>query len=91
MLEEHDERRRRCPRLGHEVPFHYCRTQEGQTPCPRILDCWWETFDVEAVLAAHLGEDEIQSLQQRERPDKRVSILQILEEAQRRVSESEDG
>ncbi|MFO7956764.1 MAG: hypothetical protein R6X33_06650 [Candidatus Brocadiia bacterium] len=88
MLDEHDERSRRCPRLGHEVSFHYCRTQEGDRLCPRILDCWWETFDVRAFLEEELGTEEVRRLEERERPDKRVSILQILQEAKRRVGES---
>ncbi len=89
MLEEHDERRRRCARLGHEVTFRYCRTQEGESLCTRILDCWWETFGVRAFLAEHLGEDEVRRLQEHERPDKRLSILRMLEEARRRIGDSE--
>jgi len=88
LLDEHDERSRRCPRLGHEVSFHYCRTQEGDKLCPRILDCWWEMFDVRAFLEENLGPDDVQRLEQRKRTDKRISILQILQDAQRRVSES---
>lgn len=62
MLSDHDERRLRCRRLGQEVTFRYCRTQEGATVCRSILDCWWEVFGVEAFLARQLPETEFAEL-----------------------------
>ena len=47
---EHDGRRQRCRRLGHEVPFSYCRSQADGRLCNAILDCWWEIFDVDTFL-----------------------------------------
>ena len=37
----------RCPRLGGQVSFGYCRmgTDDGSA-CWKIFDCWWEYFDV---------------------------------------------
>ena len=38
---------RRCPRLGGEVAFGYCKVCGGEkTPCFKVFDCWWERFDV---------------------------------------------
>ncbi len=82
-LEKHDERRRRCPRLGHAVSFHYCRTQEGDRLCRRILDCWWETFDVRAFLEEHYPQGEIEELLDQKGPDKLSSILEIVHRVQR--------
>jgi hypothetical protein len=43
---------RRCPRLGGSViSISYCLTSgNADLPCFKILDCWWETFDVETYL-----------------------------------------
>ncbi|HET57341.1 MAG TPA: hypothetical protein ENN35_02735 [Deltaproteobacteria bacterium] len=30
----------RCPRLGGEVTFAYCRVEQGDLPCSRIIECW---------------------------------------------------
>ena len=87
MLEEHDERVRRCPRLGHEVTFRYCRTQEGESICPRILDCWWETFDVRGFLERHLPPEQMRPLLEGERPPKIASLVELIEQARRRAQE----
>ena len=55
MLDEHDQDvLPRCPRLGHELIFGYCRRETGGRPCRLILDCWWERFDVRTFLQANL-------------------------------------
>ncbi len=90
-LEEHDERRRRCPRLGHAVTFRYCRTQEGGRLCARILDCWWEVFDVRGFLQEHYPEERVEELRRRERPDKLASILEIVHRVQRTQSDDTSG
>ena len=53
MITEHDAKKRRCPMLGHEVAFSYCREPGSETPCRKIFDCWWETFDVSAFINDH--------------------------------------
>jgi hypothetical protein len=48
MLKEHDQDvLPRCPRLGHELTFGYCRQESRGKPCRLILDCWWERFDAQ--------------------------------------------
>ena len=37
-----DERETYCRKLGHKLRFAYCRTTDGDTVCPKILDCWFE-------------------------------------------------
>ncbi len=91
MLEEHDERSRRCPRLGHEVTFHYCRTQEGSSLCGRILDCWWEAFDVRAFVAEHFGPEKVEELLDREHPNKVMSILDIVQQVQQRAARDRES
>ncbi len=86
-IDEHDARVLRCRRLGHEVSFHYCRTQEGGTLCPAILDCWWEVFDVRASLEEALSAQEVEELAARERPAKVVTLLDLIEQAKQRTEQ----
>ncbi len=88
MLDREDHRTRRCPRLGHEVDFHYCRTQEGFTICPKILDCWWETFDVAAFLKQNLPPEQWEALQNPKPPDKVAGLLELIRRARETAARS---
>ena len=83
MCEEitaNDQRSRRCPKLGHPVPFSYCR-EPGQTlPCGKIADCWWEAFDIAAFLRAHYDEETLQTILAPRQP-KLTSIVELIEKA----------
>lgn len=48
----------RCPKLGHEVDFNYCRKENNGLPCARALICWSSYFDVEAFFKKELSEQE---------------------------------
>ena len=78
----HDDRTRRCPMLGHDVPFSYCRAPGRELPCCRIGDCWWETFDVETFVRAHYSEEQIREILAPPR-DKVVSIAELIERARK--------
>ena len=39
----------RCPSLGGEVPFSYCRKQGKGDPCPRLPRCWMARVDIENI------------------------------------------
>ena len=58
----HDARTHRCPMLGHDVPFAYCRAPARELPCRKVFDCWWETFDVEGFVRAHFREEDIEAI-----------------------------
>ncbi len=47
----------RCPRLGHQVPFKYCRIENTGTPCFKTLDCWYDQFDVVSHFRQTLSEE----------------------------------
>ena len=61
-IAEHDDRKRYCPILGHEIRFDYCRRPGCETPCRKILDCWWQMFDIKEFLARHYTEETIQKM-----------------------------
>lgn len=73
--------------LGDEVGFTYCRTQEGARLCSRILDCWWETFDVCGFLKQHLTEAEFMALAApAPRPPKLATLADLIAQAKARVA-----
>ena len=70
----------RCPRLGGTVPFRYCLAPGEPTPCFKVLDCWWEIFDVAAYLRSHLPGNVVDGLiEGRERPNRLNAILELVE------------
>ena len=83
MIDEHDHKTRRCPMLGHELAFSYCRRPGREVPCARIFDCWWERFDIDAFMRAHYDSDTLAEIR-RPRQPKVASLLEIIERARKR-------
>ena len=76
---------RRCPRLGNPVPFDYCEIcGDDQQPCFKILDCWWEHFDVVQYLKDNLSEDQFKHLMAARSKPKVTSLLELIEQAKNR-------
>lgn len=72
----------RCPRLGSNVGFGYCRNcGDGQSPCFKVFDCWWETFDVVAYFKERLSEEEFERLVHLRPKPKVSSLLELIEQA----------
>jgi hypothetical protein len=85
-----DNLKRQCPRLGSPIPFNYCMMSgEDDGICWKILDCWWETFDVEAYLKANMPESAFQQLMATaDKPKNKIaSILDIVEQAKKAKGE----
>ena len=78
---------RRCPRLGNPVPFEYCEVcGDEQQPCFKILDCWWEHFDVVQYLKDNLTEDQFIRLSEARPKPKVTSLIELIEQARKRNS-----
>lgn len=70
-----ENRARRCPMLGGEVPFSYCiQCGDGSFPCFKVFDCWWEIFDVVSHLKEHLPEDMFEKIS-RWKPEPKTARL----------------
>ena len=79
---------RRCPRLGGEVAFGYCKVCGGEkTPCFKVFDCWWERFDVVAHMRACLSPEAFDALSIRRPQPKMTSLVDLIRQAQARVSQ----
>ncbi|UCD88770.1 MAG: hypothetical protein JSW04_09915 [Desulfobacterales bacterium] len=77
---------RRCPRLGGAVSFGYCRASgEHDTACWKIFDCWWEHFDIVEHLKKCMPEETFIKLVNAKPKPKMVSLVEIIEQAQKRV------
>lgn len=69
-----------CPRLGGQAPLSYCLKPAQHSPCFRIMDCWWQTIDIETFLKERLQPAEFKSLLEGPRPPGRLDlILEVLE------------
>ena len=93
-IEEHDRRVHRCPRLRQEVPFQYCRQGSGVSgsDCPwrKILDCWFEAFEVEQYIRAHYGDEAITKIMAQPK-DKITSIVELIQQAQQAMRKQNKG
>ena len=78
---------RRCPRLGGPVAFSYCLSCESEQPCFKVVDCWWETFDIVQYLRDHLPEDRFERLMNPRPKAKISSLVEAIEKARQRVRE----
>jgi hypothetical protein len=60
MIEEYDSLIIRCPQLGGEVPFRYCRTVNEDLPCRNMVICWEFRIEISKFLNEHYSIDQIQ-------------------------------
>ena len=82
-----DDLEMRCPRLGGPVNFGYCRLcGENARPCFKILDCWWQRFDVVGHLKSRLTQAEFEALGRKRPPEKITSLLDLIERAQKNTA-----
>jgi hypothetical protein len=87
MIHQHDKLSQRCRRLGSDINFEYCRLHAAQgEPCSSIIQCWWERFDVISFLNEHLNSEQLKALEQPQAKPKITKLMEIIQEAQRRVS-----
>ena len=89
MNKSKDQLEQRCPRLGGNVTFQYCRTcGDNSLPCWKIFDCWWEYFDVVTFLRTYLPEDAIDQIANTRPKPKITSLVEIIAQAQKNVAEA---
>lgn len=72
-----------CRKLGHHLAFQYCRRVNGQLPCQKIADCWFEKIPIQDFLTQHYSKEEIKRIFAAPQ-NKMTSILSLIEKAQNR-------
>lgn len=77
----------RCPKLGGQVTFTYCRREGGTLPCQRTIICWQCRFPVEAFLKSILEKEEWDRWSHQKPKEKMVTLLELIEAAKQRLQE----
>jgi hypothetical protein len=73
----------RCPKLGHQIQFSYCRFEQTDFPCSKILDCWHEHFNVADHLKEVLTPEALEKLVHPTRKPKLLSLVELIEQAKK--------
>lgn len=73
----------RCPKLGHQIHFSYCRRENFGLPCPRIVLCWHAYFQVEEYLRGELSPEEWRETFEKPVKPKILSLVEMIEQAQK--------
>ena len=82
MIEKHDDQTIRCPRLGDEVNFKYCRIMNDRLPCRWIIGCWQMHIDMNRFLADYYSKDELDRVFAPPKP-KVESLVELIEKSKR--------
>ena len=90
MLEEHDGLIIRCPPLGGEVPFRYCRTVNEELPCRRMILCWGSRIEISKFLSEHYSIDQIQRALSPPTKSRVETIIELIEKA-KKIKEAGGG
>jgi hypothetical protein len=83
LTERYDPLMIRCPRLGGEVTFAYCRVEGGDIPCMRIVACWDCCIPIADYLRESLSQEKLERFAN-QRPKERIATLvEMIESAKK--------
>jgi len=82
MIEQHDDKPIRCPRLGDQVTFKYCRIMNNRLPCGRIVGCWEGRIDIGKFLADHYSTEKLDRVFAPPKP-KMETLVELIEKAKK--------
>lgn len=86
MIEQYDDETIRCPRVGGEVNFKFCRSENNMFPCRWIIGCWQNKMDINGFLKDHYSKDELDQAFA-PRKSKLESLIGLVEKAKKRTTE----
>ena len=75
----------RCPRLGQQIVFSYCRVENRGLPCFKTIDCWYVHFMVEDLLRKELTPEEWRQAFETPPKPKMISLVEMIEQAKKRT------
>ena len=88
MIEQHDEKTIRCPRVGGDVNFRFCRLENNMLPCRWIAGCWQTQMDINTFLQDNYSKEELDQIFAPPKP-KIQSLLNLVEKAKKVNQEDE--
>ncbi|TSA13286.1 MAG: hypothetical protein D4R73_01070 [Deltaproteobacteria bacterium] len=71
----------RCPRLGHQARFSYCRHENSGLPCFKAISCRQNYFPVADYLRRELGPDEWEKVFHTPPKPKVVHLFELIQKA----------
>ena len=86
MIEQYDDETIRCPRVGGEVNFMFCRSENNMSPCRFITGCWQMRVDINEFLEEHFADEEVDLIFAPPK-QKLVSLLELMEQAKKRLQQ----
>jgi hypothetical protein len=88
LIEQYDDNPIRCPRIGGEVNFLFCRTENNMLPCRWIAGCWQGRMEIQTFLEDHYTEEEREQIFTPPKP-KIESLLNLVEKAKKTDKQNE--
>ncbi len=79
--ERYDSLQIRCPRLGGEVTFKYCRVEGGDLPCMRIFACWQCCIPVAQYLREILSPEQMERFAEQKPKERIATLVELIEAA----------
>ena len=73
----------RCPRLGGEVTFGYCRIEGGELPCLRIIACWQCCIPIAEYLRETLSPDQLERFAKQNPKERIATLVELIEAAKK--------
>ncbi|MBF0525386.1 MAG: hypothetical protein HQK56_09860 [Deltaproteobacteria bacterium] len=70
----------RCPRLGHQVRFEYCRMEGGDLPCRLIIKCWDGRLPIPYILERLFSEEDLKRFYSQPKPQKLADLATLVEQ-----------
>ena len=86
--QEYDALEIRCPKLGHQLRFSYCRREHNDLPCARSLICWEGRFPVSKLFHHTLSDKQWNDCFGKPPQPKVVSLMELIEQAKKTGSET---
>jgi hypothetical protein len=83
LTDRYDSLQIRCPKLGGEVTFAYCRVEGGDIPCMRIIACWRSCLPVACYLEETLTPAQAERFGELKPRDKVVTLIELIEAAKK--------
>jgi hypothetical protein len=81
----------RCPRLGHQVHFGYCRAENFGIPCFKTLDCWYLQFDVKGHFKQTLSEADFAAAFVHQGRPKMQTLVDLIQQVQKKPTTPPSG
>lgn len=91
MQDRYEKQEIRCPKLGHEVTFGYCRQEGGATPCQRIISCWGGRLRMDIQAQQNFGSELWRRLDSLKMKDRLSTLLELVQKIRGGGRKGDDG